>query len=93
MGTPDLNPKPKTERCSHCKRERHNQERCWVVHPHLRPKRTDRNQAEMAKKRVLQKPYKRERDLLRPEKSQVNEREKDSTKCAQARRVKMTQIG
>jgi hypothetical protein len=65
----DLNPKPealaflaqhfvgkgKTERCSHCKREGHNQGRCWVLHPHLRPKRTDRNQAEVAKKKVFAK--------------------------------------
>jgi hypothetical protein len=47
--------KAKTERCSHCKREEHNQERCWVLHPHLKSKRTDQNQAEVAKKSFFTK--------------------------------------
>jgi hypothetical protein len=69
MKTLDLNPKPealafsaqhltgkgKTERCSHYKREGHNQERCWILHPHLRPKQTDRNQAKVAKKKIFAK--------------------------------------
>jgi hypothetical protein len=31
--------KGEVDRCSHCKWEGHTQEKCWVFHPHLRPKR------------------------------------------------------
>jgi hypothetical protein len=59
MKTPDLNPKPEALAFSaqHFvgKMEGHNQGRCWVLHPYLRPKRTDRNQAEVAKKKVFAK--------------------------------------
>jgi hypothetical protein len=34
-------------RCSHCKWEGHTQEKCWVFHPHLRPKR---NQVEAVRR-------------------------------------------
>jgi hypothetical protein len=78
MKTPDLNPKPealafsaqhlagkgKTERCSHCKREGHNQERCWILHPHLRSKRTDRNQSEVAKKKVFAKTLEKRKGFV-----------------------------
>jgi hypothetical protein len=75
MRTPDLNPKPevlafstqhltekgRTEQCSHYKSEGHSQERCWVLHPHLKPKRSERNQAEVAKKKGFVKTLEEER--------------------------------
>jgi hypothetical protein len=29
------------ERCAHCKRSGHSKDRCWVLNPHIRPKRGD----------------------------------------------------
>jgi hypothetical protein len=26
-------------KCSHCKREGHTSDKCWVLHPHLKPKK------------------------------------------------------
>jgi len=42
--------KGEIDKCSHCKRDGHTQEKCWVLHPHLRPKRNDRI-SEAAKKK------------------------------------------
>jgi hypothetical protein len=39
-------------RCSHCKREGHTQEKCWILHPYLRPKR---NQTEAARRKFFPK--------------------------------------
>jgi hypothetical protein len=39
-------------RCSHCKQEGHTQEKCWILHPHLRPKR---NQTEAAWRKFFPK--------------------------------------
>jgi hypothetical protein len=33
--------KGEVDRCSHCKWECHTQDKCWVLHPHLRPKRVE----------------------------------------------------
>jgi hypothetical protein len=38
-------------RCTHCKKDCHTQDKCWVLHPHLRPKRIERNQSEEVKRR------------------------------------------
>jgi hypothetical protein len=40
------------ERCSHCKRDGHSQEKCWILHPHLRP---NKNTSEAARRRFPKK--------------------------------------
>jgi len=44
----------KSEKCSHCKKSEHTSDRCWVLHPHLKPRWKgdggNRGQGEVAKK-------------------------------------------
>jgi hypothetical protein len=43
--------KGEIERCAHCKRSVHSKDMCWVLNPHLCPKRGDQQFTEAAKRR------------------------------------------
>jgi hypothetical protein len=43
--------KGEIERCAHCKKNDHSQEKYWVLNPHLRPKLGDQQPVEVAKRR------------------------------------------
>jgi hypothetical protein len=44
--------KREIERCAHCKKDDHSQERCWILNSHLCPTtRNDRNLTEVTKRR------------------------------------------
>jgi hypothetical protein len=45
--------KGEIERCAHCKKSSHSQDRCWVLNPHLRPKRGDQQLTEAPKRRGM----------------------------------------
>jgi hypothetical protein len=57
------------ERCSHCNRDGHSQERCWILHPHLRPRK---NQGETANKKAVSK-------ILEPEKREFLSTREDAS--------------